>query len=71
MRLESYTLYEKPENSMFKQPLVGEGIDASIIDASGEGESNPVADNSTSEGQALNRRGYCRARFYRAGRPRR
>jgi OOP family OmpA-OmpF porin len=39
-----------------KEHMVGEGIDASIIDASGEGESNPVADNSTSEGQALNRR---------------
>jgi OOP family OmpA-OmpF porin len=39
-----------------KEYMVSEGIDASIIDASGEGESNPVADNSTSEGQALNRR---------------
>jgi outer membrane protein OmpA-like peptidoglycan-associated protein len=36
--------------------MVSEGIDAGIIDASGEGELNPVADNSTSEGQALNRR---------------
>jgi len=39
-----------------KEFMVSEGIDGSIIDASGEGESNPVADNSTSEGQALNRR---------------
>ena len=39
-----------------KEYMVSEGIDGSIIDASGEGESNPVADNNTSEGQALNRR---------------
>jgi len=39
-----------------KEYMVSEGIDGSIIDASGEGESNPVADNGTSEGQALNRR---------------
>ena len=39
-----------------KEYMVSEGIDAGIIDASGEGESNPVADNDTSEGQALNRR---------------
>ena len=39
-----------------KEYMVSEGINAGIIDASGEGESNPVADNSTSEGQALNRR---------------
>jgi OOP family OmpA-OmpF porin len=39
-----------------KEYMVSEGIDPGIIDASGEGESNPVADNNTSEGQALNRR---------------
>ena len=39
-----------------KEYMVSEGINAGIIDASGEGESNPVADNNTSEGQALNRR---------------
>jgi len=36
--------------------IIGEGIDASIIDVSGEGESNPVASNDTREGRAENRR---------------
>ena len=36
--------------------LVDEGVDAAIIDVSGEGESNPVASNATREGRAENRR---------------
>jgi OOP family OmpA-OmpF porin len=36
--------------------MVSEGVDASIIDVSGEGESNPIADNATKEGRAENRR---------------
>ena len=36
--------------------IVGEGIDATIIDVSGEGESNPIASNDTREGRAENRR---------------
>jgi len=36
--------------------IVSEGIDASIIDVSGEGESNPIASNDTAEGRAQNRR---------------
>jgi OOP family OmpA-OmpF porin len=39
-----------------KSFLTSEGVDGSIIDASGQGESNPVADNSTDEGRAQNRR---------------
>ncbi len=37
--------------------LVREGIDAARIDARGMGESNPIADNATQSGQAINRRG--------------
>ena len=39
-----------------KDFMVSEGIDASIIDVSGKGESSPIADNRTREGRALNRR---------------
>jgi OOP family OmpA-OmpF porin len=39
-----------------KDYMVSEGIDGGIIDVSGKGEANPVADNSTDEGRALNRR---------------
>lgn len=36
--------------------IISEGIDASIIDVSGEGENNPIASNDTGEGRAENRR---------------
>lgn len=36
--------------------MVSEGVDASIIDVSGEGETNPIASNATREGRAENRR---------------
>jgi len=36
--------------------MVSEGVDASIIDVSGEGESNPIVSNATKEGRAENRR---------------
>lgn len=36
--------------------LLDKGIDSSRISASGEGENNPIADNSTAEGRAMNRR---------------
>ena len=39
-----------------KDYLVSEGVDASIIDVSGEGEFNPIASNATREGRAENRR---------------
>ena len=36
--------------------LVAAGVDASIIDTSGMGETQPVASNDTEEGRARNRR---------------
>ena len=36
--------------------IISEDIDASIIDVSGDGESNPIANNDTREGRAENRR---------------
>ena len=36
--------------------MVSEGVDASIIDVSGQGESDPIASNATKEGRAQNRR---------------
>ncbi|RLA53560.1 MAG: hypothetical protein DRQ65_06030 [Gammaproteobacteria bacterium] len=39
-----------------KEYMVSEGVNGDIIDVTGEGELNPVADNSTDEGRALNRR---------------
>jgi len=36
--------------------FISHGIDASRVSALGRGESNPIADNSTSEGRAMNRR---------------
>jgi OOP family OmpA-OmpF porin len=36
--------------------LVANGVAADIIDVSGKGETDPVADNATAEGRALNRR---------------
>jgi OOP family OmpA-OmpF porin len=39
-----------------KDYMVSQGIDAGIIDVSGQGESSPVADNGTKEGRAQNRR---------------
>jgi OOP family OmpA-OmpF porin len=39
-----------------KDHLVSRGVDASIIDVSGKGESEPAASNDTEEGRALNRR---------------
>lgn len=36
--------------------LAGKGVDASRLSTSGYGESQPVADNATAEGRALNRR---------------
>ena len=39
-----------------KEALITLGIDAARIQAEGKGESEPIADNSTAEGRAMNRR---------------
>ena len=43
--------------------LISLGLDGSKIKAYGMGEKNPIADNSTREGQAINRRGELRFKF--------
>lgn len=54
---ESYNkkLSEK-RAEVIKNYLVGKGVAASRLTASGNGESNPVADNATADGRAMNRR---------------
>lgn len=55
---DSYNLaLTKRRAKALKQLLVVEGIDQSYIKATGMGEKNPIADNSTKAGQAINRRG--------------
>jgi len=55
--LENYNqpLSEKRAASV-KQFLNSRGVGSSAVTARGEGESNPVADNSTRDGRAKNRR---------------
>jgi OOP family OmpA-OmpF porin len=48
-------LSERRANSV-KSYLVGQGLPAAAIQASGQGESKPVADNATAAGRAQNRR---------------
>jgi len=51
--------------------LISLGLDGSKIKAFGMGEKNPIADNSTREGQAINRRGELRFKFNTNGKIRR
>jgi OOP family OmpA-OmpF porin len=48
-------LSERRANAV-RDYIVSKGVDGNIIDVSGAGESSPVADNSTKEGRAQNRR---------------
>lgn len=48
-------LSEKRANAV-KEEMINNGIDANLITAVGHGEDDPVADNSTREGRATNRR---------------
>ena len=47
--------------------LISFGIDANKIRSFGMGEKNPIADNATPEGQAINRRGEFRFKFGSGG----
>lgn len=55
---EAYNLeLSKRRASALKLLLIGEGINAGSITAEGKGEQNPLVDNETKAGQAINRRG--------------
>jgi outer membrane protein OmpA-like peptidoglycan-associated protein len=56
-------LSESRANSV-KQYLIGNGIDAGRITATGYGETNPIADNKTAAGRAKNRRVEMKLRNY-------
>ena len=43
--------------------LIAQGVDSKKIKALGLGEKNPIADNATSQGQSINRRGELRFKF--------
>ena len=49
-------LSERRANAVRDVLVNQHGLDASRVDAVGYGESRPVADNSTEEGRAINRR---------------
>ncbi|SDS31621.1 OmpA-OmpF porin, OOP family [Halopseudomonas litoralis] len=48
-------LSERRANSV-REALIAEGVESSRVNAAGHGESNPIADNSTDDGRAMNRR---------------
>jgi adhesin transport system outer membrane protein len=46
-----------------RELMISHGLDKNIIKAYGMGEKNPIADNATLEGKAINRRGELRVKF--------
>lgn len=48
-------LSERRANSV-REALIAEGVESSRVNAAGHGEANPIADNSTADGRAMNRR---------------
>ena len=48
-------LSERRANSV-RQALIAEGVESSRVNAVGHGEARPIADNSTDDGRAMNRR---------------
>lgn len=49
--------------SAMRELMVSHGVEKNVIKAYGMGEKNPIADNSTPEGKAINRRGELRVKF--------
>jgi OOP family OmpA-OmpF porin len=47
-----------------KELLVTNGVDAKIVQISGKGEKEPIADNNTADGRALNRRAIVQGEDY-------
>jgi len=61
---ENYNLaLSERRASAMKTLLISNGIAKSRIKAFGMGEANPIADNSTQQGKAINRRGELRIKF--------
>jgi adhesin transport system outer membrane protein len=53
----------KRRASSMRELLISHGLDKNSIKAFGMGEKNPIADNATAEGKAINRRGELRVKF--------
>ncbi len=61
---DSYNLaLSKRRAKATREMLISHGLDADRIRAVGMGENNPIADNATAEGQAINRRGEIRVKL--------
>lgn len=61
---EAYNLeLSKRRASAMRDMLISSGLDKNRINAYGMGEKNPIADNATPEGKAINRRGELHVKF--------
>ena len=61
---DSYNLVlSERRASAMRDLLIAHGLDKNKIKAFGMGEENPIADNTTPEGKAINRRGELRVKF--------
>jgi len=61
---DSYNLaLSERRASAMRELLIAQGLDTNKIKAFGMGEKNPIADNATPEGKAINRRGELRVKF--------
>jgi len=61
---DSYNLSLSKRRALaMRDRMVSHGLEEKIIKAYGMGEKNPIADNTTPEGKAINRRGELRVKF--------